>query len=226
MALSLHTKRIQGDIRLLSAQPLEGINVCYDDNNMLTWYFLISGSLNTDYVGGEYIGRIVFDTNYPKTAPEFYMETPNGRFEVGKKICLSNSKFHQSEWSMSWTIHAIVLAFVSIMYEDTDKGISHIVKSKEERKILATKSIEWNIKNMPRIYKKLKEDYLGMNIKDAKTSDNKTFLVVDANDVNNKVKILNSLITIYEIRQKKNKQHKQKHKEIIKIIKKFQSFCK
>jgi len=83
--MSYHKKRIQGDIRIIESQPLEGINICYDESNMLTWQFLIFGLKGTEYEGGEYIGKIVFDNKYPDTPPEFYMHTPNGRFDVDKK---------------------------------------------------------------------------------------------------------------------------------------------
>jgi len=83
--MSYHKKRIQGDIRIIETQPLEGINICYDESNILTWHFLIFGLKGTEYEGGEYIGKIVFDDKYPDTSPEFYMHTPNGRFDVDKK---------------------------------------------------------------------------------------------------------------------------------------------
>jgi len=220
MTESTHIKRLKGDIRLLSQQPLEGINVCYDESNMLTWNFLIFGQKDTDYVGGEYVGEIVFDIKYPYTAPEFKIKTPNGRFEIEKKICLSNSNFHQSEWRINWTIHAIILGFVSIMNEEDRKGsVGHIECTKEERKKLAEKSIEWNLKNMPIIYKKLKEDYLGKDI--VENSENKKILEFSLDDIQNKIKVLNDLMTVHKIVSKKNKKHLQKHKQITKIISKF-----
>jgi len=208
--MSYHKKRIQGDIRIIESQPLEGINICYDESNMLTWQFLIFGLKGTEYEGGEYIGKIVFDNKYPDTPPEFYMHTPNGRFDVDKKICLSNSKFHKDEWQLSWTIHAIILSFVSVMFEDKDKGVSHIVRSSEERQLLATRSIEWNTKHMSDIYKKLKEDYLGKHIMNQKNhpqqdkSDSLNTLNkisgVCPNDIKQKLEIINQLIMVHNIR--------------------------
>ena len=34
---------------------------------------------------------------------EFYFCQPNGRFEVGKKICLSMSAHHPETWQPSWS---------------------------------------------------------------------------------------------------------------------------
>jgi len=211
--MSYHKKRIQGDIRIIETQPLEGINICYDESNILTWHFLIFGLKGTEYEGGEYIGKIVFDDKYPDTSPEFYMHTPNGRFDVDKKICLSNSKFHKDEWQMSWTIHAIILSFVSVMFEDKDKGVSHIVRSSEERKLLAARSIEWNIKHMTDIYKKLKEDYLGHPSHFPIDKKNPQQENIDISDIKQKLEIINQLIMVHRIRVKKIKKHNKKTKK-------------
>ena len=44
-----------------------------------------------DFVGGLYHGRIVLPVNYPLSPPSIIMLNDSGRFEKGKKICLSMS---------------------------------------------------------------------------------------------------------------------------------------
>jgi hypothetical protein len=58
------------------------------------------------------------------------MLTPNGRFEVNKKICLTNTSYHQESWAPAgWNIRTFLEAFLSVWYS-TDKndkiGISHL----------------------------------------------------------------------------------------------------
>jgi ubiquitin-conjugating enzyme E2 J1 len=36
--------------------------------------------------------------DYPFKPPNIVFLTPNGRFEAGKKICLSISAYHPEEW--------------------------------------------------------------------------------------------------------------------------------
>lgn len=45
-----------------------------------------------------FLGRIIFPADYPFKPPNIYFLTPNGRFELGKKICLSITSFHQETW--------------------------------------------------------------------------------------------------------------------------------
>jgi len=146
-------KRLLGDIRLLQKDPHKYIEAVPSENNLLEWYFLIKGVEGTDYFGGFYIGKIIFHTDYPFKGPDYVVLSPSGRFTIGTKICLSNSTYHQDEWSASWTIHAILTGFLSIMLDDKEHGISHIHGTKQERLYYAKNSIEYNKKNHPDIIK-------------------------------------------------------------------------
>jgi ubiquitin-conjugating enzyme E2 J1 len=88
------------------------------------------------------------------------MLTPNGRFEANKEICLTNSRFHKGEWTSSWNIVSILIAFYSVFSDDFDNGVAHIKKSKEERSLLANDSIEYNNKNFSNIYNKFNRTHL------------------------------------------------------------------
>lgn len=147
-------KRLVGDMKLLKKEPLEFIDAVPDDNNILTWYFLLKGPAYSDYKDGYYIGTIIHSPEYPFKPPDFKMFTPSGRFTTHSKICLSNSSYHSNEWSSMWTIKAILLGFLSIMLDDNEHGISHINTSKEEKKLLAKQSIGYNKLNHLDIIKK------------------------------------------------------------------------
>ena len=92
--------------------------------------------------------------DYPNNPPDFKMLTPNGRFIIGQKICLSNTGFHSNEWNPLWNINTFLIGFLSIMLDDTEHGANHIPKeSSAERKYLAINSIEYNKQNYPKIIK-------------------------------------------------------------------------
>ena len=137
-------KRLQGDAKILAKHPVEGIDAYQDDKDMLIWYFLLEGPVDTHYEGGLYIGKVMHSPEYPFKAPDFMMLTPTGRFEIGKKICMTNSGYHSESWSSMWNIRSILLGFISIMSDDTTSGISHIKKSKAERQVLAKESQKFN----------------------------------------------------------------------------------
>ena len=150
----LTLKRLKGDFKLLKKDPHEYFEAYPDDTNVLIWYFIVKGPDFSDFKGGYYIGKIMHNPEYPLKAPDFMVLTPNGRFIEDKKICLSNSSYHSSEWSAMWNIKAILTGFLSIMLDDNENGISHIHMPKEQRQALAKQSIEYNKQRYPDIIKK------------------------------------------------------------------------
>ena len=111
------------------------------------------------YRYGFYVGKILHSPNYPIKAPDYIMLTPNGRFEINKKICLTTSGFHQDHWvAAAWNLTTLLQGFSSIWHSDIQEdkvGISHIPKTPVDRlKTLAKESLKWNIKNIPEIFSK------------------------------------------------------------------------
>lgn len=181
-------KRLLGEVKLLKRDPHKYIDVFPDEKDLLTWYFLIKGPEFSDFKDGYYIGKIMHNPEYPLKPPDFMMLTPNGRFDVGHKICMSNTGYHTSEWSPMWNIHAILTGFLSIMLDDKEHGISHIHYSKEERAEYANKSIEFNKKNYSNLIKNftrfIGED--GNPIQDKPEDDKKESKVVKVKKVKKK----------------------------------------
>ena len=66
-----------------------GIRLSPVGNNFLHWHFSFTGISNTPYENGCYHGQIILSPEYPRKAPSICVLTPNGRWEVGKDICLS-----------------------------------------------------------------------------------------------------------------------------------------
>lgn len=89
------------------AQPLE--------DNLFEWHFSVRGPPDSDFDGGVYHGRIVLPPEYPMKPPSIILLTPNGRFEVGKKICLSISGHHPETWQPSWSIRTALIAIIGFM---------------------------------------------------------------------------------------------------------------
>jgi ubiquitin-protein ligase len=150
---ALFKKRVANEIKLIHKDPLEDIDIYVDENNITLIYFLIRGTDDSEYKNGWYIGKLQLSENFPVTPVDFYMLTPNGRFDIEKKICLTISSYHSNSWSPSWTILKILGAFLSVMLSDYDTGISHIKLSEDDRKKLASESLNYNINKYPTILK-------------------------------------------------------------------------
>lgn len=204
MATIIQKKRLTNEIKLLNKEPLHYCTAYPDETNPLIWYFIIKGQKDTDYDKGEYIGKIVHSPKYPAEPPDYYMLTPSGRYKIGTKICLSNSSYHKGEWSSTWNIKSILIAFYSIWLDDKEYGISHIKDSKENRLKMAEESIEYNLKNNKQIYDKFNFDHLKYDL-DEKTSVDKEKIEIEnntvietINDINNNIEIINDKINKQE----------------------------
>lgn len=113
------------------AEPLE--------SDLFEWHFTVRGPPGTPFADGVYHGRIVLPAGYPLKAPEIILLTPNGRFEVGKRICLSVTAHHQETWQPSWGIRTILTALVGFMPSKAE-GVGALDYPDEDRCRLARRS--------------------------------------------------------------------------------------
>jgi ubiquitin-conjugating enzyme E2 J1 len=120
---------------LYHAHPLE--------ENLFEWHFTIRGPPGTDFEGGMYHGRILLPPEYPMKPPSVVIQTPNGRFELNQKICLSASSYHPELWQASWGIRTMLLALIGFMPTSGLGTIGSLNCSSDIRRALAKKSREW-----------------------------------------------------------------------------------
>ena len=125
-------------VPLALASPLE--------DNVLEWRFLIKGTPGTEYEGGYYHGKLLFPPQYPMKPPGIMFCTPSGRFETGKRVCLTISDFHPETWSPLWTVGSILTGIVSFMNSD-ELTTGGLMASVTERKTMAAASTAYNLKD-------------------------------------------------------------------------------
>ncbi len=160
----IQRKRFSNEVKKIRNEPLGYVTAYPKVDDPFTWYILVVGQVGSDYEGGHFIGVITHARNYPDGAPSYTMLTPNGRFEPNKKICTSNSSFHNESWSSTWNIHSILIGFNSMWMDDRDSGIGHIKVSRDERQVLARNSIIWNRSNFSEIYAGFNLESLSFNV--------------------------------------------------------------
>jgi ubiquitin-conjugating enzyme E2 J1 len=114
-------KRILADVKELNKHPSSRYHAQPLEENMFEWHFTIRGPDDTAFAGGTYHGRILLPAEYPFKPPNIVFLTvsaflvvcipytnvnllhqKNGRFEVGTKICLSISAYHEETWQPAW----------------------------------------------------------------------------------------------------------------------------
>ncbi|KAH8583371.1 Ubc6p like ubiquiting conjugating enzyme E2 [Cryptosporidium sp. chipmunk genotype I] len=107
------------------------------------WHFTIKGPAGTEFEGGMYHGRIILPHSYPFSPPSLMMLTGNGRFEVGKKVCLSASNYHPELWQPAWGIRTMLDALHAFFPTPGEGAIHSLDWSPEIRKKLAKDSVSW-----------------------------------------------------------------------------------
>ncbi|ETK75990.1 hypothetical protein, variant 1 [Phytophthora nicotianae] len=144
-------KRIQGDVREMMTNPSDQYAAAPLETNMFDWHFTLRGPRDTEFEGGIYHGRIILPSDYPFKPPNIMLLTPNGRFEVKKKICLSISAYHPEEWQPAWGVRLILEALISFMPTKGEGAIGALDFPAEERRRLAKLSVDYKCETCGRV---------------------------------------------------------------------------
>ena len=130
------------EVRELQASDADDFLAEAVEDNIFEWHFVMRGPRDTEFEGGVYHGRIILPNDYPMKPPSFMLLTPNGRFEVNTKICLSISEHHPEHWQPSWSVRTALTALVAFMPTPADGAIGSLDYTQDERRALAAKSRE------------------------------------------------------------------------------------
>ncbi|KAI8076404.1 ubiquitin-conjugating enzyme/RWD-like protein [Gilbertella persicaria] len=150
-------KRIMQEAKELAKES----NYDYDahplEDNIFEWHFTVLGPKDTDFDGGRYHGRILLPNEYPFKPPEIIFLTPNGRFELNTKICLSITGFHPEFWQPAWgsmycslfislyllfVIRTVLLDVIGFFPTEAKGAVGVLDYTKEER-YYCIRSIGW-----------------------------------------------------------------------------------
>lgn len=150
MVSKLFVKRISKEILMYKKDNFKFPNLIlrYKEDDLLKWYFIVYDLKDTVFENGVYFGKISLPNEYPLRPPDFVFITPNGRFQVDKKICTTFSGYHQETYTSTWNILTMMEGMISFMTDnDPDRGVGSVESTLEEKKSLANSSLDWNLKN-------------------------------------------------------------------------------
>ncbi|KAK9694362.1 hypothetical protein K7432_013452 [Basidiobolus ranarum] len=136
-------KRIMRELAELEKEPSAEFVATPLESNIFEWHFTLRGPAGTPFEEGRYHGRLLLPFEYPFKPPNIMLLTPNGRFEINKKICLSITGYHPEFWQPVWGIRLALLALISFMPTHGEGAIGALDCSDADRKIVAKKSINW-----------------------------------------------------------------------------------
>uniref|UniRef100_A0A915PZ10 Ubiquitin-conjugating enzyme E2 J2 n=1 Tax=Setaria digitata TaxID=48799 RepID=A0A915PZ10_9BILA len=170
--------RLKKDYAKLMKDPVPFVMAAPLHSNILEWHYVIRGAPQTPYEGGFYHGKLIFPPDFPFKPPSIFMLTPSGRFQTNTRLCLSISDFHPDTWNPAWTVSTIITGLLSFM-NDTAPTLGSITSSDAEKRVLARKSREFNLKD--RIFCELFSD-LAKEIRD-ELADERSKLLSEENAV-------------------------------------------
>ncbi|EGT41329.1 CBN-UBC-26 protein [Caenorhabditis brenneri] len=139
-------QRLKKDYQKLLKEPVPFMKAAPLETNILEWRYIIFGAPKTPYEGGIFLGKLMFPKDFPFKPPAIYMITPNGRFQVNTRLCLSISDYHPDTWNPAWTVSTIITGLMSFM-NDNQPTLGSLVTSESERRLLAKKSKQFNLKD-------------------------------------------------------------------------------
>ncbi|QRW00067.1 ubiquitin-conjugating enzyme [Ceratobasidium sp. AG-Ba] len=125
-----------------SAGPLEAgvIVIVYHE-----WHATLRGAPDTEFEGGLYHCRILLPAEYPFRPPSIMVLTPNGRFELNKKICISFTNYHEELWQPAWGVRTAIIGLQGFFPHKGEAavGVGALEYPISERKRLAALSRGW-----------------------------------------------------------------------------------
>lgn len=127
------------------------------------WHFVLRGPPNSVYEQGTYHGKILLPPEYPSVPPNFFFLNKNGRFEVGKVICLSASKYHLDMWQPAWGIRTMLEALQTLFLTQEQGSLHSLDWSPEVRRQFAIESRSWICPLCKKSNEDLLQDSIGKN---------------------------------------------------------------
>jgi len=135
-------KRILQEAREIANDPSPELTAAPLEDDLFQWHFTIRVP-HSEFDGGIYHGRILLPAEYPLRPPEVLLMTPNGRFALNQKICLTITGFHEDMWQPAWGIRTALTGLIAFFATEAKGAIGGLDTPAAERKRLAKFSRDW-----------------------------------------------------------------------------------
>ncbi|EPT05892.1 hypothetical protein FOMPIDRAFT_96587 [Fomitopsis schrenkii] len=138
-------KRIMQEARELANDPCTDYSAAPLEDDIFEWHCTLRGPSGTEFEGGLYHFRILLPAEYPFRPPSIMMLTPNGRFELNTKICISFTNYHEELWQPAWGVRTAIVGLQGMfpLKGTAAVGVGALEYPVAERKRLAAASREW-----------------------------------------------------------------------------------
>ncbi|CAL1704134.1 unnamed protein product [Somion occarium] len=133
------------EARELANDPSTDYTAAPLEDDIFEWHCTIRGAPGTEFEGGLYHFRILLPSEYPFRPPSIMMLTPNGRFELNTKICISFTNYHEELWQPAWGVRTAIVGLQGFfpLKGTAAVGVGALEYPSVERRRLAAISREW-----------------------------------------------------------------------------------
>ncbi|AMN83845.1 hypothetical protein D5b_00426 [Faustovirus] len=163
--MNRRTQLMFGMFAKATASPHEYLKFAMSPEDVNTWYILIENvkGEEDEFEGGQYLVRMKAPANFPFSPPEFYFMTPNGLYDVEKKVCISIGEFHKESYQATLGMLGFAEQLVSGMTDVKflGHGISILHLTAADRKRYALESENYNHTHNRKFLDLITEAYTG-----------------------------------------------------------------
>jgi ubiquitin-protein ligase len=136
-------KRLMKEMQSLEQCPSPDFVAYPMEDNMFQWHFTMRGPSDSPYADGLYHGKLLLPPNYPFAPPDVVLLTPNGRFELNKKICVSITSYHPENWNPTFNIVTVLSALREFMSTPGNNAIGAIEYAEDVRRRMSAESVHY-----------------------------------------------------------------------------------
>ncbi|KAF9009345.1 ubiquitin-conjugating enzyme/RWD-like protein [Cyathus striatus] len=138
-------KRIMQEAKELANDPSTDYTAAPLEDDIFEWHCTLRGPPGTEFEGGLYHFRILLPAEYPFRPPSIMVLTPNGRFELNTKVCISFTNYHEELWQPAWGVRTAIIGLQGFfpLKGQAAVGVGSIEYPSSERKRLAALSRDW-----------------------------------------------------------------------------------
>jgi ubiquitin-protein ligase len=138
---------MQAQFKKAVSEPNEHIKFMMSDRPNL-WYILI-GNFNgneDEFEKGAYLVRMIAPADFPFNPPRFYFMTPNGVYEVEKKVCINIGEYHKDQYRAALGMAGFASQLVSGMigWRELGNGINIVHTDAKKKRAMALDSARYN----------------------------------------------------------------------------------
>ena len=138
---------MQAQFKKAVGDPNEHIRFMMSERPNL-WYILIGNfdGNEDEFKEGAYLVRMIAPADFPFNPPRFYFMTPNGVYEVEKKVCINIGEYHKDQYRAALGMAGFAEQLISGMigWRELGGGINIVHTDAKKKRTMALNSAIYN----------------------------------------------------------------------------------